>query len=379
MAWVRAHGRVLDVLLAAGVTCLAQLEVWTIEDPGTRRIWLAVVALVMTVPLAWRRQVPLATAVAVNAALTISAFAWELPDQTIFPTIALVIATYSVAAWCGRAAAVVGGALALVPVVSHQLARQNDYADAVFIVAMLLAVWVAGRLVRRHRRQAADVADHAAVVEREAEARQQAAVAEERLRIARELHDVVAHSVSMITVQAGAERRVLDDGNPSTKETLESIERTGRQAMAEMRRLLGVLRTTDDEALAPQPSVRHLDVLIDEARAAGVPVEYRLEGDAMTLSPGVDLAAYRIVQEALTNIIKHAGPASATVTIRYGKSQLELEVADTGGGATGAANDGHGLIGMQERVALYGGQLRTENRSPHGYVVHARLPIESHQ
>jgi signal transduction histidine kinase len=197
----------------------------------------------------------------------------------------------------------------------------------------------------------------------------------ERLRIARELHDVVAHSVSVMTVQAGAERRVLKEDD-SSREVLLAIEQTGRQAMAEMRRMLGMLRVGhEDLALAPQPGMEHVDVLVQHVRAAGLPVEWRVEGDPVALTPGVDLAAYRIIQEGLTNILKHAGPASAAVTVRYATDDLDIEIVDDGCGAPDVGRGGHGLIGMAERVALYGGRLDTGTRSPHGYVVHARLPL----
>src|SRR5207249_2705156 len=181
---------------------------------------------------------------------------------------------------------------------------------------------------------------------------------EERAGIARELHDIVAHSVSVMVVQAGAERRVLDQRQASTREVLLSIEQTGRQALAEMRRLLGMLRKDDEElALAPQPSMAHMELLVEQIRDAGMPVELRVEGEPVPLPPGVDLSAYRIVQEALTNALKHAGPARATVTVRYEEHELKLEIADSGRGHADGSGGGHGLIGMRERVALYGGEM----------------------
>ncbi len=180
-------------------------------------------------------------------------------------------------------------------------------------------------------------------LEHEREEKAKLAVTEERARIARELHDVVAHNVSMMVVQAGAERRAIGDERPETTEVLETIEDTGRSAMAEMRRLLGMLRRSDDDlALAPQPSLRHLGDLVEQVREAGMPVDLRIEGEERELAPGIDLSAYRIVQEALTNALKHAGPARARVTVRYGESELDIEIADDGtdagrGGACGRA------------------------------------------
>ena len=348
---------------------------WTVDAPGTSRPLLAVVAVAMTAPLAWRRPRPLAVVAVTMAALAVSTFAWETPDKTVFPTIAIVVAVYSVAVHCDVRGALVGLGIVVVPVFAHQVGVQHELGDFVFIAVMVACVWMAGRGVRGHGARAAQLAEHAVAVEREAEEKRLAAVAEERLRIARELHDVVAHSVSVMTVQAGAERRVLDEDD-STREVLVAIEQTGRQAMAEMRRMLGLLRAgNEDLALAPQPGMEHLDVLVDQVRAAGLPVDWRVEGNPVPLSPGIDLAAYRIVQEALTNALKHAGPTCATVTVQYGATDLQIEIADHGRGAIDAERGGQGLIGMRERVGIYGGQIHAGNRAPHGYVVRARLPL----
>lgn len=375
MSWLREHARTADATAAVLLVCLGQVEVWTMDDPDTSRPLLAAVAVVMTAPLAWRRRRPLAAVIVAVAALTVSTFAWNTPDKTIFPTIAIVVAVYSVAAHCDLRGALVGAVVVIAPIFAHQVGVEHGFSDFVFIAVMVLCVWMAGRGVRDHAERSAQLADRAVALERDAEEKKLVAVAEERLRIARELHDVVAHSVSVMTVQAGAERRVLDEDD-STREVLVSIEQTGRQAMAEMRRLLGVLRAGhEDLALAPQPGMEHLDLLVEQVRTAGLPVDWRVEGDPVPLPPGVDLAAYRIIQEALTNALKHAGPACATVTVRYDATDLELEIADNGRGATGSGGGGHGLIGMRERVALYGGQLATGNRAPHGYTVRARLPL----
>ena len=202
------------------------------------------------------------------------------------------------------------------------------------------------------------------------------AVAEERTRIARELHDVVAHAMSTIVLEAGAERVNLKQAQKSTHDTLRSIEHTGRQALAEMRRLVGVLRTDGDEAdLLPQPSLSHLDLLVEQVGRAGLPVELHLVGRPVGLAPGLDISAYRIVQEALTNVLKHAGQAHAEVTVTYGDRMLEIEVVDDGRGAA-VNGSGHGLAGLRERVALFDGELRAGGRTGGGFVVWARLPLE---
>jgi signal transduction histidine kinase len=206
----------------------------------------------------------------------------------------------------------------------------------------------------------------------------QRAQAEERNRIARELHDVIAHSVSVIVVQAQAARRVLAGDEPHAHALLETIESTGRGALAELRRSLGLLRTHHEQAsLEPQPSLHRLHALADQMRAVGLPVDVVIEGQPAELPPGVDLSAYRIVQEGLTNALKHAGPAQARVLVRYAPSQLEIEVSDDGTGGVGdAANGaGHGIVGMRERVALYGGHLETGRSGNGGYVLRARLPL----
>ena len=241
--------------------------------------------------------------------------------------------------------------------------------------------WVGGRALRSRRLRAEALEDRAEALQRESEERARAAVAEERLRIARELHDVVGHSLGVIVVQAGAERATLAPEQESTRDTLVAIEQTGREALSEMRRLLDLMRRDDEAvALAPQPSLAHLGALVEKVRAAGLPVELRVEGEEVPLPAGVDLSAYRIVQEALTNALKHAGPARTRVTVRYGSDGLELDVVDDGSGAGKAAHGaGHGLVGMGERVALYGGTLRTGTRPSGGYAVSVRLPLESRE
>ena len=204
-------------------------------------------------------------------------------------------------------------------------------------------------------------------------------MAEERERIARELHDVIAHSVSVMVVQAGAGERVLDDNPEQARAAFQSIRETGSEALDEMRRLLGLLRQKNDAlSLAPQPSIARLGVLVEEVRAAGLPTELAVEGKPTTLAPGIELSAYRIVQEALTNIRKHAGVASASVRVRYAEQEVVLEVDDNGKGNLAANGDGHGhgLIGMRERAALYGGTLEAGPRPDGGFRIRATLPLE---
>jgi signal transduction histidine kinase len=246
----------------------------------------------------------------------------------------------------------------------------------VFFALVVGGPWAAGRAIRYRRLSERRLERRATTAEREREERARAAVAEERTRIARELHDVVAHAISIIVVQARGGRRSLDDEPEEAREAFDAIEATGAQALDEMRRLLGLLRRDDAEfALAPQPSLASLPALAAQVSEAGLPVEVSIEGERRELPPGVDLSAFRIVQEALTNALKHAGPATARVLVRYGSDELELEILDTGAGAAASDDGGHGLVGMRERATLYGGEVTTGRRSSGGFGVRVRLPL----
>ena len=255
--------------------------------------------------------------------------------------------------------------------------------EELFLEAFLWSsAWLLGRAIRRGERRARELGMRAERLEREREEQARAAVIDERARIARELHDVVAHGVSVMVVQAGAARSMLPWEDDATRAQLQSIEGIGRQALTEMRHMLEMLRDDAELALEPLPGIGQLDALVAAARDANLPVEVRIDGEPHPLPPGIDLTAYRIVQEALTNAIKHAGPATAQVTVRYCPDALELEVADDGAGASRATGNGggHGLIGMRERTALYGGELRVGPRDDGaGYLVRVRLPVASEQ
>jgi signal transduction histidine kinase len=248
------------------------------------------------------------------------------------------------------------------------------------------ACWVLGRLSRTRRAYYAQLEDRAARLERERDAQSKIAVAAERARIARELHDVVAHNVSVMIVQADGAAYVLDSSPEQTRTALATISSTGRQALAEMRRLLGVLRSSDaGDVYVPQPGVEQLPDLVEQARQSGLPVALAVEGEPRALPRGVELTAYRIVQEALTNVRKHGGPgASATVRLAFGADGLDLAVEDDGRGSTaelaregGPDGLGHGLIGMRERVGMVGGSIRAEPLPGGGFGILARLPLSS--
>jgi signal transduction histidine kinase len=240
-------------------------------------------------------------------------------------------------------------------------------------VLIAAAAWALGRALAERGRRTMTLEERAGRLEREHEA----AVADERARIARELHDVIAHSVSVMTVQAGAARLLLEEDAARARDSLLAVEGTGRQALGEMRRLLGILRGDEEEMrLAPQPGIADIGSLVEHVRAAGLPVDVVVEGEPQPLPPGIDLAAYRVVQEALTNALKHAGAARAAVEIRYGPSALDLSVVNDGHVARNG-RAGHGLVGMRERVALYGGEFDAGPRREGGYAVRARLPLEA--
>jgi signal transduction histidine kinase len=248
--------------------------------------------------------------------------------------------------------------------------KVGNFAFGTIIVG---GVWVAGRLVRSRTREASRLARETERLEAE----RVMAVADERARIARELHDVIAHSVSVMVVQAEAAQEVLKRHPTRAVEPLKAVQETGRQAMVEMSRLVGLLREDGEEVgLAPQPGLRELQTLASEVRDAGLPVRLRIEGQPTQIPLGVDLTAYRILQEALTNAIKHAGPAHADVTIRYRTDTLELEIVDDGPGTGNGHVGGHGLVGMRERVTVFGGELAAGPRPQGGFAVHARLPLD---
>ncbi|TDE09541.1 sensor histidine kinase [Jiangella asiatica] len=270
----------------------------------------------------------------------------------------------------------------------HPEQSMYDAASILISVLLILGAWGLGRAVRNRRLYTAELEDRARRLERANDVEVRAAIAEERSRIARELHDVVAHHVSVMTVQAAGARRSLHRDVERTADALQSIEETGRAALAEMRRVVGVLRTPDADSretpqlatLTPQPGLADLTELADHMRAAGLPVRVEIEGEPGAVPVGVELAAYRVIQEALTNTIKHAGPSAATVQVRYLPTELHIQIDDDGNGVAAALESGrpgHGLLGMRERVALYGGTLAVGPRRGGGFEVRAKIPYEN--
>jgi signal transduction histidine kinase len=244
-------------------------------------------------------------------------------------------------------------------------------------VPVLFAIaWTVGLALHTRSEQAEAAEARAARAERERETAARIAVAEERIRIARELHDIVAHAMSVMVLQVGAVRHGLPDELGDDKEALEDVERAGRIALAEMRRLLGAMRReSDDVDLAPQPGLAGLEQLVDEVRRTGLQVELEIEGEPGGLPRALDLSAYRIVQEGLTNVLKHADATRADVKVVHARNELRLEVRDDGRGGSGGTGLGHGLVGVRERVKLYGGDVSAGALNGGGFVLSARLPL----
>ena len=248
--------------------------------------------------------------------------------------------------------------------------------DYVFIPLRFVVAWVAGYALRERAEQAEAAEERAAHAEREREAAARVAVAEERSRIARELHDIVAHAVSVMVLQVGAVRHKLSDAMAEDRDALRGVELAGRKALAEMRGLLAAMRPEGEEAeLVPQPGLDGLDSLLDEIGRAGLPVELHVDGKPVPLPRGIDLSAYRIVQEGLTNALKHAHASDADVTVRYRPDELEIEVRDNGNGSATSDGLGHGLIGVRERVKIYGGKMSAGTAIDGGFVLSTRLPL----
>ncbi|MET0418505.1 MAG: sensor histidine kinase, partial [Actinoplanes sp.] len=248
--------------------------------------------------------------------------------------------------------------------------------EFVFFAVLQTFGWTVGALLRREQTRSAQLAELAAELAVEREARARAAVDEERARISRELHDAVAHTVSVMTMQAGVLRRRLSD-RPVERDALAQVEELGRRSVEEIRRVVGLLRPDDTDGLGPAPSLRRLDDLIEHVRAAGLAVVLSVTGEPAELPAALDMSAYRVTQEALTNVLRHAGASRATVEVAYRPNEVELTVTDDGRGAGAPAGPtgGHGLVGMRERVGLFGGRLRTGPRDEGGYQVTASFPL----
>lgn len=367
---------VQDGALAAIVAAVEFLTL-TVGDPaapgggrfaGADAISVALV-LATNTPLALRRLAPHAV-LAVTAVATVSAALLALPLQGFGPLIAL----YTVAAHRPRAQSLAWLALGLV-VTGVVLARLGELTLFPSQVVVVGTAWLLGDRQRTRTAYAAELEQRAAELEAGREHAAALAVAEERSRVARELHDVLAHSVTVMVVGAGAARRTLERDPLRALDVVQQVAATGRESLEHLRHLLGRREDAGGTPFAPQPGVDGIAELVETFRAAGVPVRYEVRGDVAALPGSVEVSAYRIVQESLTNVLKHAGPARATVRLDYRGEALTVEVTDEGSGARPpASEEGHGLVGMRERVALLGGTLHAGPRTDGGFRVRATLP-----
>jgi len=381
-AWDLLRRHWFRLLVVAGATAAA-IEVvarHNEQDAPSTSPWIAAPLLViMIAPLFFWRRFPFGAPAAVFVIGAVESF---VDGRLVISTAGTFFSVLGAVFLFGlledrrQAIAGLGIALAAVGVVTINSPTQgwsDFFGGALLFCILWLAAFIVGHQLERGRA----AQKRAEQLEREQEAEARAAVADERARIARELHDVVGHSVSVMTVQASAVRRRLNPDQEQEREALEIVEQTGREALAEMRRLVGVLRRPEEApALAPQPSLEHLDRLVAQARESGLPVDVQIEGEATQLPPGVDLTAYRLVQEGLTNAIKHARASKADVIVRYGDGSVEISVTDDGSGGGDGGGGGHGLVGMRERVTVYGGELEAGPRPEGGYSLRARLPVQ---
>jgi signal transduction histidine kinase len=380
--WPLARRYWFDALILAGMGVWLGDAVFALHrtDGPQGPLWFDVLAvLAFTVPLLVRRRFPLGALLAVGIAIAAGSF---VDPRLLSHSLVSFLFGLAICVLFGmrpaRLQSVAGLAFTIgVAAIVTMNDPKGKLSDFVFDVVAFSVAWIIGSAVGGKFREVDEARERAARAEREREERARLAVAGERARIARELHDVVGHSVSVMTVQATAVRRTLEPDQDKEREALLVVEQTGREALAEMRRVVGVLRRPEEgPALAPQPSLEHLDQLVAKAHEAGLAVELRVEGEPVQLAAGLDLTAYRLIQEGLTNSLKHARAQQAEVVVRYSDGHVELTVSDDGRGVGSGDGGGHGLVGMRERVSVYGGELEAGPRPEGGYRLRAKLPIE---
>jgi signal transduction histidine kinase len=356
-------------------------EIFWNEDIEGSKLGLSLFTLLWGLPLLARRRAPVAAATAVFLGFTVQALVWPHSVPYSFFTFVIVMLAaglygYYLETVRARAFGAAVVLIAILVVVGRD--PEGEWTNLISSVPIAVIAWLVGHVLHANARRNAELRERAERLERERDAEARAAVAEERTRIAREMHDVVAHSLSVMVVQAEAAEEMLSRDPERARRPLAAVQETGRTALTELRRMLGVLREAEGGPdMAPQPGLAGLSALAQQVREAGLPVTVRVEGEPRPLSPTGDLQAYRIVQEALTNALKHAGPARAEVVVRYEPTEVVLEITDDGRGYDPATDGGgHGLIGMRERVAVCGGEMSAGRRPQGGFEVVARLPIE---
>jgi signal transduction histidine kinase len=362
----------VDLVLAVVLLALSELAIWWGRTGVAKEhaVGVAVIAAIVTASVAVRRRYPFMVGIGVVALSTFQIAFWGDP-QLIPSSIAFFLSLYALTVWTTARMFAIGVGLLIVMYLASAAGPKGNLSHSTFFTIVTLVVMLLIRRVLGDRERRAQLAER----ERDVAARE--AVVGERARIARELHDAIAHNVSMMVLQAGAERRILDAEEGGTRAVLQTIEQSGRGALTEMRRLVGMLREDGDDELSPQPGLDDLPQLTAQVGEAGLPVELTIEGNKRPLPVGIELSAYRIVQEALTNALKHAGKATASVHVRYGDDSLELEIIDDGPGPAApiTTGGGHGLTGMRERVALYGGRIDAGHKASGGFRVRVLLPV----
>jgi signal transduction histidine kinase len=375
-----ARGRALSPLQADGILAAAYaawcvVEAFVLVDVSSGERWaIYAICLAQAGGLAVRRRLPLITVATVYGGfLAFSTYGRAVDDELIVPFFMVLFAAYSLGANTEGRELLAGVALATaLSVIAILVSETSDPPDDFVYVGIVLVggPLLLGRIIRHRSRLNRALREKARQLEAERSARAEQAVVEERTRIAGEMHDVVAHALSAMVVQAGAARRLVDRDPARAADAFAAVEGTGREALTEIRRLLGVLRREDEDlALAPQPSLAHVSTLVRRSQAAGLPVTLHVEGDARPLPAGVDLTAYRVLQEALTSALDPGAAGHADIVLRYTDERIEVEVRDDGRGEASRR-----LLGMRERVALYGGEMKA-TRAPDGHAVWARLPV----
>lgn len=375
--WSTDHGRLAHYVVAVTLAIFLVAETATVG--GDDRGWLVLCSLVGAAGLLmsrrWTFVGPVVAALGVAATLAFEPTAMRDLNSPFL--IVILFVPWCLGTYNERTRAIAGLVVTQGLGLWANIRFAETPGDYLWVASFITVAWATGFILSRRSEHARELAERALRLEHEQLVAAERAVAQERQRIARELHDVIAHSVSVMTVQAGAVRRLLQPGQEKERQALESVEATGREALTEMRRLVGLLREKGTmPEFAPQPGLRTIDSLVDGVRAAGLPVDLEVHGDPRELRAGVDLAAYRVVQEALTNALKYAGPAHAWVDVHWRADALELEIANDGRSDGDGSGGGHGLAGMRERVSLYGGVIESGPRDGGGYFVRARLPLE---
>jgi signal transduction histidine kinase len=383
LAIVRAavHRLPPDAVLAGCLLAAAQVELM-IVGPTPHRTAATVSAFALTLPFVWWHRWPLLPLASVMATLVVQTAIGVPPNAQVVLPLAWALGSFGAAAYGDRRVAVLGLLVVGVPigvlVVADVIPSLSDLLWVATIFTM--APWITGRVYRARRAEAVAYARRAALAEAEGERRAREVLETERRRIARELHDIIAHSLSLMVLHAGAASEVLERSPGRAREALDTVQDAGRQALVEMKRLLAVLRTTEGAGdLQPQPGLQAIPPLVDQMRHTGLDIRLTMDLDSARAPAAIELSAYRVVQEALTNVIKHADARHVQVDVRADRTSVEVEVVDDGAPAAGAGNDtGHGLVGMRERVALYQGKLEV-GPAKHGFRVRASFPYSGRE